>query len=424
MKKNHLVNYCLFFLLLTCFFLGFYFNEDSAGGGRIDLIEHEWGNLSLFKNKPLLEALTSLNYESSRTPLFLIIHKYNFFINEIQDLRVTTFVFGILILFFYFLCLKKIYKNEEFSLLLLISSLILLSPYLRSSVYWANQEHLSILFLILSLIFLHSSQNENLKDNIISIYLFPVLSSLFAFLAFYSDQKLFFISAIVYFFFIKNKPASFFFCYSLINFLFFIPALYLFYIWGNIVPIESQFRLGITLSNINIFISNIGIYFIPFFLMIFFQRKYENLKLNQSQVFFIILSTLILIFTLPLEPSQEGGGIIFRFLSLMYLKGLFKLDWAIFKIVYLIINIIFLYFVAIFLRSSLKNIFILSSLGLIFYLTYFSYQSYVDPIFLIMIYTLLDTKNTNLTSPKLVYISFIFYSLILVNSLLFRLYII
>ena len=424
MKKNQLVNYSLFFLVFLCFFLGFYFNEDSAGGGRIDLIEHEWGNLSLFKSKPLFEALTSLSYESSRTPLFLIIHKYNFLINEIYDLRVTTFVFGILIYFLYYLCLKKIYKNEQFTLILLISSLILLSPYLRSSVYWANQEHLSIFFLILSLIFLYSFQNENLKENTIRTFFFPTLSSLFAFLAFYSDQKLFFISAIVYFSFIKNKPAAFFFLYSFTNFLFFAPALYLFYIWGNIVPIESQFRLSITPSNINIFISNIGIYFIPFFLLIFFQKKYENFKLNQSQIFFIILSSFILLLTLPAEPAREGGCIIFRLLSLIFLKDMFQFDWAIFRIVYLITNMIFLYFIAIFLRFSLKNVFIISSLGLIYYLTYFSYQSYVDPIFLIMIYTLLDIKNINLTSPKLVYVSFIFYSLILVNSLLFRLYII
>ena len=135
-------------------------------------------------------------------------------------------------------------------------------------------------------------------------------------------SKIFFISTIVYLFFLlKISQLHSVFCYSLINF-YSLFLLYICFIFGAILyQFESQFRLGITLSNINIFISNIGIYFIPFFFNDFFQKKYENLKLNQSQVFFIILSTLILLFTFSLEPSQEGGGIIFRFLSLMYLKG-------------------------------------------------------------------------------------------------------
>ena len=45
--------------------------------------------------------------------------------------------------------------------------------------------------------------------------------------------------------------------------------------------------------------------------------KYENFKLNQSQIFFIILSSFILLLILPAEPAREGGGIIFRLLSLI-----------------------------------------------------------------------------------------------------------
>ena len=46
-------NYNLFYLLLSIliilsYFLGFYFNEDAAGGGKIDLYGHEWGNINFF----------------------------------------------------------------------------------------------------------------------------------------------------------------------------------------------------------------------------------------------------------------------------------------------------------------------------------------------------------------------------------------
>ena len=425
-STKNLLNLILIISVIVIFFLGFFLNEDSAGGGKIDLIEHEWGNLILFKDTPLIEALTSMSYESSRTPLFLIFHKYNFFIKDILDLRITTFIFGILIFILYIMCLKKIFKDKENFFIILVSSLILLSPYFRSSVYWANQEHLSIFFLILSLIFLHSSldNNKNFEDGHKEYYFSSVLSSLFAFLSFYTDQKLFFIAAIVYFTLVYKKPFYFFLIFSFINFLFFIPAIYLFKLWGNIVPIESQFRLVSTPSNINILISNIGIYFIPFVVFLFLQKNLKSFVINKIELLFLILMAFVFFLTLPVQPFSEGGGIIFRLLSIIYLKNFLPFGWQIFQILYLIFNIIFLYLIIIFLRFNLKNIFIILSLVTIYYMTSFTYQSYVDPIFLILIYTLFDLKNINLWDPKQIYISFIFYSLILTNSLLFRLYII
>lgn len=423
---KNLLNIILIISVIVTFFLGFFLDEDSAGGGKIDLIEHEWGNLTLFKETPLIEALTSMSYESSRTPLFLIIHKYNFFIEDILDFRVITLTFGILIFIFYIVCLKKIFKYKENNLIILVASLILLSPYFRSSVFWANQEHLSIFFLVISLIFLHSSldKNNKLEESYKEYYFFPILSSLFAFLSFYSDQKLFFIAAIVYFLLIYKKPVYFFFIFSLINFLFFIPAIYLFKLWGNIVPIESQLRLVNTPSNINIFISNIGIYFIPFAVFLCLQKNFKLFVINKIESLILILISFFLFLTLPIQPFAEGGGIVFRLLSIFYLKNLLAFEWPTFQILYLICNIIFFYLIIIFLRFSLKNIFIILSLASIYYMTSFTYQSYVDPIFLILIYTLFDLRNINLWDSKLIYLNFIFYSLILANSILFRLFII
>ena len=35
-------------LIIISYALGFYLNEDSAGGGKVDYIEHEWGTIQLF----------------------------------------------------------------------------------------------------------------------------------------------------------------------------------------------------------------------------------------------------------------------------------------------------------------------------------------------------------------------------------------
>ena len=67
--------YFFSFLILLSYFFGFYLNEDSAGGGRSDLYEHEWGNVQLFINNNILDALRDPKYESSRTPLYLLINK-------------------------------------------------------------------------------------------------------------------------------------------------------------------------------------------------------------------------------------------------------------------------------------------------------------------------------------------------------------
>ena len=70
-------SYILFILILILYVLGFYLNEDSAGAGKLDFV-HEWKSFLEFKNFGL-NALSSESYESSRTPLFLILISYNFF---------------------------------------------------------------------------------------------------------------------------------------------------------------------------------------------------------------------------------------------------------------------------------------------------------------------------------------------------------
>ena len=51
----------LFYILLAISLLiGFYLNEDSAGGGEVDLLKHEWGNIQLFTNNNIFFILRHL----------------------------------------------------------------------------------------------------------------------------------------------------------------------------------------------------------------------------------------------------------------------------------------------------------------------------------------------------------------------------
>ena len=91
-------------LIISSYFLGFYLNEDAAGGGKIDFYSHEWGNINLFANSKISEALIDPRFHSGRTPLYLIINKFNPYIKNIEEFRISYLVFAttIPILFLYF----------------------------------------------------------------------------------------------------------------------------------------------------------------------------------------------------------------------------------------------------------------------------------------------------------------------------------
>ena len=154
LKKNNLTVSVILVAIFISYIIGFYFNEDSAGGGKIDYINHEWGTIQLFLQNDLKVALNSILYESSRTPLFYIINKHIAGTYNIEGLRLFWFIFSLIIPFLFYLTLKLIVsKKIDKSYILLFSFVIFLSPYFRSNAYWPSSENLQIFFVILSLFF-------------------------------------------------------------------------------------------------------------------------------------------------------------------------------------------------------------------------------------------------------------------------------
>ena len=422
-QKDKIYIYIFSILILFSYFFGFYINEDAAGGGKVDLYDHEWGNVQLFINNNVLDVLGDERYESSRTPLYLIINKYNIFASTIEGLRFSYFIFSLLIPISFFFLLKKIHKNCDLKILFFISFIPLLSPYFRSSAFWANQENLAIFFVIISLIFFTQASQQINKINS-KIFTNASLASLFSFLAFYSDQKMVFLVMMIYFAFILKNNFKFFIKFSLINFVFFIPALYLFYVWGNIVPVESQFRLSSNLEGLNILISNIGIYTLPIIFVLAIKKELKNyLKLDIINLSILIIFSILLLYFLPTKPEFEGNGIIFKLLSVISVKLL--INFTFIKFIYFFINIIFLYFLLILFEKKIENIIFFIIFLAIFSLTSFTYQSYVDPLFFILMFGYFKMKNKiNLVKIEYVYLFFTFYFLMLIFSILFRKFII
>ncbi|SVD96727.1 uncharacterized protein METZ01_LOCUS449581, partial [marine metagenome] len=170
-------------LIISSYFLGFHLNEDAAGGGKSDLYGHEWGNIQLFLNSKLSSALTDIRYESSRTPLYLIINKFNPFVRNIEEFRISYLFFSAMIPIIFFIFLIKNFKSNNFNILIFLSCILMLSPYFRTSAFWANQENVAIFFLLLTLITATDLSKLSYKNSNKKYYFFAILTAFLSFLS-------------------------------------------------------------------------------------------------------------------------------------------------------------------------------------------------------------------------------------------------
>ena len=198
------------------FCLGFYLDENSAGSGadkaELGDLENTWNNLELFLNNSIMDgvnATSSLDqtiYKSSRTPLVYIFHKiFNPFTDSIDSFRRSVFFFSLLGPIIFFFCLKQRFRSTKDSYLILISSLILLSPYFRTSAFWGNEENFGIIAALLSYLFLQLFLNEN-RYHFRKIFLLT-LTIIISSISVYFDHKLLLIPIICYFYILMAKDS-------------------------------------------------------------------------------------------------------------------------------------------------------------------------------------------------------------------------
>jgi hypothetical protein len=154
-------SFFLIILSISSYFVGFIYGENSAGGGLADY-PNVWLNLQTFLNNSIIDGVhltTTYDteiYHSSRTPLVYIFHKlFNPFVeNEILFKR-SVFFISLWVPILFYICLKQKFRKEENLLLVLISATIFLSPYFRTSSYWALEENFGLITLLLSFLFLN-----------------------------------------------------------------------------------------------------------------------------------------------------------------------------------------------------------------------------------------------------------------------------
>ena len=154
-------------LAVLSYFIGFYFDENSAGAGSFDSdFGSIWRNLQIFINNDIISSLNHPDYFDSRLPIAYLMHEFfNPFIETKIGYRRSVFVISLILPVLFFLCLKQKFKQTDNLLLLLVSSTIFLSPYFRTSAYWGLEENYGLIFLLLTFLALnYFLYNENLRS--------------------------------------------------------------------------------------------------------------------------------------------------------------------------------------------------------------------------------------------------------------------
>tara|TARA_B100000886_G_scaffold335833_1_gene293611 strand:- start:2393 stop:3703 length:1311 start_codon:yes stop_codon:yes gene_type:complete len=423
LRENY--NY-LFFLLITLsilsFFFGFSIDENSAGGGKGDF-GNTWKNLQTFKNNSLLDALkiTSLGdsstFQSSRLPGVYIFHKFlNPFTENTLQFRLSVFIFSLLVPISFYYALKINLKKIKPIYAMLISSLIFLSPYFRTSAIWGNEENFGLLTLILSYIFLQLYLKEKL---IFKNFIFLNLLCLFSSLCVYFDQKLSFVPAICFFSIMINAKKNLDKFYSAtIYFIFALPVFYFFYIWDGIMPPVDAESRGVLKGNlyfqhIGYSMSIIAFYLAPLILLIKNIFKFNLRYFLSKELLWIYFSIFIYIvyFIFFYEINSEiflGKGVFFKLSEILFDKSFIQ------KIFLCFVFVLSCLLILVVSNSKYNNIFIFLFLILLSIIYWPVLQEYFDPLILILFFTFLNNQIE--VNEKSISFIFIFFSFFLVFS--------
>jgi len=402
-SKNNTLYMILILFSLSSFIYGFVIREDSAGGGKIDF-SNTWTNQKIFnenttiasiKNTKTSEIKLSIN---SHFPSSYIINKFlNPFSKNKENFLISIFILNIFLPIIFFLILKKNYKKQNPYLLACFSSIIYLSPYYRTSSYWAGMENYGLLMMVISYYFYSIYLKEvNNKKKYILIF------SIFSCLCVYFDQKLALIPLIYSYLFLKheNNKINISF-YIIINFILSLPVFSLIYYWGSLIsPHDTISRnFGILYwEQIGYFFSITSFYLIPY-IFIFHKKIFQFVMSNKKYfmiLFFLFSVYLILIFLFPTNYFQWdhlGKGWAHKFSRLIFEDKLSQ------KIL-----LYFIFFISIFSFFAVAQKRIL----LIFFVIFFIpisllilpfFQEYLDPlvfIFLSLFFYNKDELNNRL----------------------------
>jgi hypothetical protein len=396
-----------FFLYLIGIFsvyLGFFLDENSSGGGKID---HDYILPFIIKFSEDFSVGINLFFNDNG----ILIHSPLFYILISSIIKVSNSLFFAKIFYIIICCvlpfifyqILKIKNFRENSLIFFLSLIIFLSPYFRSSAIWLLGDNLSLIFFSLSILFYLKTERITKLINYFLCSFFLILCCYlryyyFLFIIFYLYRFFFKLSLrqfflLILFCFILSLPALGYFNYIIIN-----------YDFLSLISIKTSINIHI---NFLIISTIVFFYIFPFVLIQF--RELLNF-VRTSKIFILIISLFLILFYFydgitnsQLIEYDIGGGIFIK------LAKLINLNIKIFIYIVSFCSLTCLLFL--FQKNLILNfsIFIILLLSLPMAVIY---QKYFDPLLFFIFFGLIKSEildqifHKNLTNIFVVYIYF------------------
>jgi len=437
-KKNH-IYLVLILLIIISFAIGFFVQENSAGGGNINELRLHWENFQIFLNNDFISAINitkggkdslGMAYTSSRSPLLSIIQAFvlspfnldkTFIPEKLFYFKFVTFFLSAFIPILFFFCLKKKFiKTPNYLLALLSCTVLFLSPYFRTSAFWGFGENYTFITMLLSYYFLHDflSKKENEKISNLKTKIFNI--TFFSSLCVYFDVKAIVIPFLCYLIItisnisLKNKLLT-----TLYYGIFSLPFILLMYIWEGPIPFDQinsrEFGSKLFLENVGYSISIIGFYILP--LLFFKFKSIDEVKYFFFSKKFYVFLAISLFYLINLNISFDfnheiflGKGFLHKIIELAFENQTLKIVFTNIGF-FLSFFIIFLYF-----DKKLDYFIILFFVATSSFSSWL-FQEYFDPIILLLAFTFFSTKI--FITQKNTFILFIYQGTFLASAIFY-----
>ncbi len=428
--------YFFFKVLVICsisisFFLGYFFGENSAGGGA-EFYAMEWPIIQSFK-KDFLFTINNYGAMNDYTmPFSYILQAYlNPFSNNVANFQLSNTIMSLIIVLIFAIVLKRKFLHINFIDNLLLASVLLILPFFRTSAFWGKQENYGWLFLIIAFYFFSEIRKNISKKpsnrDMLNVIFFCLTSAC----ALYARQALFFlpVSYLLYLFF--NRASKKIIITSIISFaLFSIPGFLLMWTWGDIfhvVPgmepwggfLGGWINHNYILKNLPILLSFFGFYLLPILMLEFLNLGFKDFFRTYFKSFFFALIILIFLSQINLlnylGDYTLGGGAVLKINYLMQENNFFLL--LVFS------SIGFSILTRFFTEDTKNSLIILLPIIIVYCLPKLLYQEYVEPLILIIFFLSLKTDLhkiyfKNISLSHFIFISY--FAIYLIGSIYFK----
>ena len=402
-NKNQQI--CLYLLCFFSLIISLIMEENSSGGSRLDNeITRQFVDKFSINFSYGIEYF--VNSGQVQSPVFYIIVSYFEKILGKLFLKYFYVFISALIPLIFYTSLKKKFQNIDKNYLFLISLIIFLSPFFRSSTVWVTTDNLAILFYILSISKYLSLKKNNSTKNII-------LCLIYLSLAVYIRQYyiIFFLFFFIKFYNILSLKKLF--SFLLFEVLIFLPLIWYYYYFLEInfsklntfESTTSPFELNF-FKNLLIFLSLYFFYTIPLYTNIFLKIKKDIIK----YFFYILILFLIFLSIYSLNGiifDEYGGGFFIKISKILNRKELFFI--ASFVGAFLLCK-----------NMNTNNIIVYICLILAFP-TVIIYQKYYDPLLILTIFTITEKDTINeliqMVKINLKFLYLYFFSFLLLCNL-------